>query len=134
MQMNSTEVANIVTSATDRKLTFATVPTHHEGGPALPERMTYSGIDLGDVGDFAADLWNKACVDIPCIESAVMDGLGDILSSVANGFSDLVEAGLDIKMTDDQRELIANAVGALIGSSKNRPLGIRSISAFYSRH
>ena len=43
-----TEAANNVTSATDRKLTSATMPTHHANGTLLPERMTY-GISFGGV-------------------------------------------------------------------------------------
>ena len=83
-QINSTEVANNVTSPTvqpspsDRKLTFATLPTQHEGGPALPQRMTYG---------FFEDVVNKITSDFECIE----DVEGCVVPIVESAIEDMSE-------------------------------------------
>ena len=65
-------------SPADRKLTFATLPTQHEGGPALPQRMTYG---------FFEDVVNKITSDFECIE----DVEGCVVPIVESAIEDMSE-------------------------------------------
>ena len=117
MQINSTEAANNVTSSTDRKLTFATMPTQHGAElQPIPERMTYGFLeDLEDgywcttnpEACFKREKDNLIAAICPNVLAGIEVGectLGDFIltgdavcASVGNVLIDLVEGVMDDK-------------------------------------